>query len=498
MLTIGIGFSDAEEFFAQTKDELEDEASMLKSLHLVENGLLRRGREISRHLLQGYLNNCGDGDIGSEVVTSANIRLTHKRSMSRQIQTFFGTVVLHRIGYSTRGYPSIYPMDAFLELPSSSFSYPLQKFLISEVAKGSIEEALQLLHEVTSVTISKGKAMTLIQNSVSDFDSFYEFKGRPKTVPNCPIMVLTTDGKGIVMRPEGLREATKKRRLATENKYKTRLTKGEKRNAKRMAQVASIYYVERFIRHPKDVFDEYYRREANFRRPRPVAKRLWDRYEKDSVEVIDNLVVQAVKRDSAQKKEWVVLIDGQDYQMTQIEAALKRQQVQATIVLDIIHVIEYLWKAAHQFFEEGSFSCERWVESKLQLILEKGGRKTAGSIRMSAAKYSLEAKKKKIIEKAATYIADRAPYTNYCYYLKKGYPIGTGVIEGTCRFLVKDRMDITGARWGLTGAEAVLKLRSLLKSRDLDEYWNYHLLQEYQKNHVAKFSNLPEIVQSLS
>jgi len=81
---------------------------------------------------------------------------------------------------------------------------------------------------------------------------------------------------------------------------------------------------------------------------------------------------------------------------------------------------------------------------------------------------------------------------------KKGYPIGTGVIEGTCRFLVKDRMDITGARWGLAGAEAVLKLRSLLKSRDLDEYWNYHLLQEYQRNHVAKFSNLPEIVQSLS
>ena len=78
-------------------------------------------------------------------------------------------------------------------------------------------------------------------------------------------------------------------------------------------------------------------------------------------------------------------------------------------MLDIIHVIEYLWKAAHQLFFDSSFSCERWVESKLQLILEKGGRKTAGSIRMSAAKHSLEAKKKKIIEKAAIYIAERAP-----------------------------------------------------------------------------------------
>jgi hypothetical protein len=304
--------------------------------------------------------------------------------------------------------------------------------------------------------------------------------------------------KVIVMRPEGLREATRKRHLATENKHKTRLSKGEKRNAKRMAQVASIYYVERFIRRPKDVFDEYYRREANLRRPRPVAKRLWASVEKDSAEVIDNLVFQAVKRDSQQKKEWVVLVDGQDYQIAQIEVALERQQVQATIVLDIVHVIEYLWKAAHQFFEEGSFSCERWVESKLKLMLEKGGRKTAGSIRMSAAKHSLEDKKKEAIEKTAVYIADRAAYTNYCYYLKKGYPIGTGVIEGTCRFLVKDRMDITGARWGLAFAVAVLKLRSILKSKDLDEYWNYHLFQEYQRNHVAKFFNLPEIVRSLS
>lgn len=494
----GIGFSDAEGFFAQTKDELECEAGVLKSLHLVENSLQSKGREISRHLLQGYLNSCGNGDIGSEVITSTNIKLTHKRLMSRKIQTFFGTVVLNRIGYSTRGHPSLYPMDAFLELPSSCFSYPLQKFLTSEVAKGSIDEALQLLKEITSVKVSKGKAITLIQNSASDFDSFYEAKGKPKIVPNCPIMVLTTDGKGIVMRPEGLREATRKRRLTTNNKHKTRLSKGEKQNAKRMAQVASIYYVERFIRHPKDVFDEYYRRKANLKRPRPVAKRLWASVEKDCAKIIDELVTQAIKRDSNQKKEWVILIDGLDYQIAQIKATLKQQQVQATIVLDIIHVIEYLWKAAHQFFEEGSFSCELWVESKLKLILEKGGRKTAGSIRMSAAKHSLEAKKKEIIEKSAAYIAERADYTNYCYYLEKGYPIGTGVIEGTCRYLVKDRMDITGARWGLAGAEAVLKLRSLLKSGDFDEYWNYHLLQEYRRNHVAKFSNLPEILQSLS
>ena len=492
----GIGFFDAEQFFGQIKDELEDEAYMLKSLHLVENGLRNKGRELSRRLLQGYLNDCGDGDIGPEVITSKHIKLTHKRIRPRQIQTFFGTVVLHRVGYSTRGQPSRYPMDAFLELRLNSFSYPLQKLLINEVAKGSIEEALQLVYEITSVKISKGKAMELIQSSASDFDSFYETHGRPTTAPKEPLMVLTTDAKGVVMRPEGLRENTKKRRKIIENKHKTRLSKGEKRNAKRMAQVASIYYIERFIRHPKDVFDECSRKKASRRRPKPVAKRLWASVEKDAAEVIDLLIVQAVKRDPEQKKEWVVLVDGQDYQLEQIKAALKRQQVQATIVLDIVHVIEYLWKAAHQFFEEGSWQCEQWVESKLQMILEKGGRKTAGSIRMSAAK-RLPKNQAKVVEKSAIYIANRAAYTNYSCYLKKGYPIGTGIIEGACRFLVKDRMDITGARWGLAGAEAVLKLRSILKSQDLDEYWNYHIDQEYQRNHIAKFYNLPKILQSI-
>jgi hypothetical protein len=495
-----IAFEEAEKLFIQLRTSLYDEATMLKNMHVVEDELISKGRELSRRLLQGYLSNCGNGDIGKEVLTTKNVRLTHKRLVPRTIQTFFGSVILHRIGYSNRTHSTIYPLDAFLNLPSTSFSYPLQKFLIREVAKGSIDEALQLVYETTGVKMSKGQAMKLIEASACDFDHFYENKARVTLdVSSFPLMVLTTDGKGIVMRPEGLREATKKRLDSTKHKHKTRLSKGEKRNAKRMAQVASIYYIDRFIRNPQEVFNEYSRRKANIQRPRPVAKRLWASVEKDAAEIIETLVMEAKRREPTQKKEWVVLVDGQDYQIEQIEAALKRHHVQATIVLDIVHVLEYLWKAAHQFFEEGSFSCERWVESKLEQILEKGGRKTACSLRMSAAKRLKKDKdKSKIVEKSASYIADRSIYTRYDDYLKKGYPIGTGVIEGACRYLVKDRMDITGARWGLTGAEAVLKIRSILKSQDFDEYWNYHIEQEYQRNHVAKFSNLPEILPSAS
>ena len=495
----GIGFEEAEKFFGQIKEELKDEAIMLTGIHVVENHLRNNGRELSRHLLQGYLNNCGEGNVGPDVVTSKNVSLTHKRLISRSIHTFFGTVVLSRYGYSKRGHCTIYPLDALLNLPSTSFSYPLQELMCIEVAKGSIDDALQLVYKITGVKISKGKAIDLIKKSVSDFDSFYEEKVRlPATdISSIPILVLTTDAKGVVMRAEGLRDVTRRRREQSKNKLKTRLSKGEKRNAKRMAQVASIYYINRFIRSPKDVFDECCRQKVSIHRPRPVAKRIWASIEQDASEVINTLVVQAMKRDPNHDKEWVVLVDGQDYQIDQIKAALKRRQVQATIVLDIVHAIEYLWKAVHQLFEEGSCECESWVESKLRKLLEKGGRKTAGSIRMSAAK-RLQKDASEVVEKSATYLANRSAYTNYYHYLEKGYPIGTGVIEGACRYLVKDRMDITGARWGLTGGEAVLKLRSILKSQDFEEYWNYHINQEYQRNHRAKFANLPNILQSLS
>ncbi len=77
----------------------------------------------------------------------------------------------------------------------------------------------------------------------------------------------------------------------------------------------------------------------------------------------------------------------------------------------------------------------------------------------------------------------------YDQYLSKGYPIATGVIEGACRHLIKDRMDITGARWSLKGAEAILKLRSLRSSRDFDEYWTYYVSRSFERIHASCYND---------
>jgi hypothetical protein len=70
-----------------------------------------------------------------------------------------------------------------------------------------------------------------------------------------------------------------------------------------------------------------------------------------------------------------------------------------------------------------------------------------------------------------------------------GWPIATGVIEGACRYLVKDRLAITGARRGLPGAEAVLLLRTVITNGDFEAYWKFHLQQEHQRTHTNRYQH---------
>jgi len=102
------------------------------------------------------------------------------------------------------------------------------------------------------------------------------------------------------------------------------------------------------------------------------------------------------------------------------------------------------------------------------------------------------------VDACADYLLNFAPYLDYDKALADGLPIATGVIEGTCRHLVEDRMNLTGARWSLTGAEAVLRLRALRASEDFDAYWQFHEQQEHERNHASHYANhrVPEVTPS--
>ena len=158
-------------------------------------------------------------------------------------------------------------------------------------------------------------------------------------------------------------------------------------------------------------------------------------------------------------------------------------------ILDIMHVVEYLWKAGRVFHREGTKELQNWVSERVLQILRGRAIHVAAGMRRSATLRKFSRKKRKPVDDCARYLLNHKQYMRYDEYLAAGLPIATGVVEGACRHLVKDRMDVTGARWSLAGAEAVLKLRALRSSHDFDEYWQFHESREYERNHATLYED---------
>ena len=184
-----------------------------------------------------------------------------------------------------------------------------------------------------------------------------------------------------------------------------------------------------------------------------------------------------------------MLVDGNNHQIDRVKKEAKKRGVKVTILVDYVHVMEYLWAAAWCFFTEGDPAAERWVAEKARAVLDGQASTVAAAIRCKATCLQLDTDKRKNADNAADYLLAKRPYLDYPTALTNGWPIATGVIEGACRHLVKDRMDLTGARWGLEGAEAVLKLRALKSNRDFDTYWRFHLAQERRRVHKSRYAN---------
>src|SRR6266498_3080809 len=147
------------------------------------------------------------------------------------------------------------------------------------------------------------------------------------------------------------------------------------------------------------------------------------------------------------------------------------------------------WKAAWCFFDEGDPAAETWVRAHGLRILQGRASDVAGAIRRKATWAGLAAGRRNGADTCANYLTSKRPYLDYATALERGWPIATGVIEGACRHLVKDRLDRTGARWGPAGAEAILKLRALRSNGDLDDYWAHHLAQERRRVHEARYAD---------
>jgi hypothetical protein len=458
----------------------------------IEKHLERRMHDVARRILQAHFDRLArEEDKREDVVDGEGNVLRYARERIRALMTLHGEIRVQRLGYRDHGTGSVFPLDAQLNLPTELYSHGLRERVAEAVADGSYDETVKEVDKRTGGHVPKRQAEKLARAAATDFEPFYqqrECRAEPRSKAEMKeekekFLVISMDGKGIVMRHEDLREQTQKRAREENHKLGKRLSRGEKRNRKRMAEVASVYDVTPHYRSAEDIIVAAKTDAPRAQAPKPSNKRVWASVKRSTAEVADEAFMEARRRDPQGERAWVMLIDGQEEQLRQVEAASERHNAKMIVIQDFYHVTEYVWGAAWCLFEEGDPAAQKWVDEHLVEILKGKSSAVAAGMRRSATWRGLSEDKRAALDKCANYLLKNGERLHYDEALRRGMPIGTGVVEGACRHLVKRRMECSGARWSLEGAEAVLQLRALHMSGDWDEYWVYHRKQERQRNY---------------
>ena len=273
-----------------------------------------------------------------------------------------------------------------------------------------------------------------------------------------------------------------RRPLAERIRGHHRRAKGEKANKKQMAYVGAVYSIDRYVRSADDVLDDLQRRERSAARPVPRHKHVWtemtEYLEGEEINGREKLFAclsdEVFLRNHGGRKDLVCLLDGERALWDTYRTYLP----EAVGILDIFHVSEKLWQAAHCFHAEGSQAAEDFVSERLRGLLEGRVGGVIGGLRQRLTKQRLSAGRRQTLTAVMGYLERNREHLRYDEYLAAGYPIGSGVAEGACRHVVKDRMERTGMRWSLDGAQAMLDLRATYINGDWDAFVEYRIQRE--------------------
>ena len=295
-----------------------------------------------RQLYQDHLDLRAGNEQRAEVVIDVEA-LQHGAAETghrRCLETIFGPVGVTRLAYQAKGAENLHLADAPLNLPCEVHSHGLRKLAAIEACRGSYEEAKAAISRATGVDLGKRQVEELAARAAVDVDDFYT-RATTSSAAEDDTLVISSDGKGIVMLPGELRLATRKAAEAATHKLNGRLTRGEKKDRKRMAELAVVYDCPPVARSPADVMA---RSNDGPKPPAPTAKAKWltARVADDAKEVIAAAFCEATRRDPHYRRPWVALVDGNRHQIDRIKAEAKKRGVNVPIIIDWIHVVEYL------------------------------------------------------------------------------------------------------------------------------------------------------------
>jgi hypothetical protein len=460
-------------------------AEQQQPIHQVEEMIFRQLLVMGRSLLQTFVAASGDGDLGPTLTLSGESssqlpqvlpRLDERRS--RPYLSIFGEISITRTCYG-HGRVEAAPLDARLHLPRRQYSYLFQQWLGAFVIDDAHAEAIKKLQTLLGLGLSVKASEDLNREQAGDVEPFQNHLATPDPTEEGPILVVTADCKGVPL----VRSALPPEK-ATESPLpapaKCRRGKGEKANKKKMAAVGAVYTIKPFVRTADDVVDEVERKEAAGSRPTPSHKRVRADLLVGKVSLFLWLADEVIRRNPEGLKPVVFLSDGERALHDRQDEYLPENVI---CILDLFHVMEKLWKAAWCFFDEASEKrqAHQWVEKELRMLLEGKVGYVIGGLRQMMTKRQLKGVGRKTVNDVVNYLSRNRQRLRYDEYLAKGYPIGSGVVEGACRHLVKDRLERAGMRWRPEGAQAMLDLRATYLNGEWDSFWAYHIKKEDER-----------------
>jgi hypothetical protein len=476
MFDVEASLSEAREKFKALIDYLLGEGQR-DDAYRVEVKVFRDILAMALYLMAAWFMKKLGGNVGRALVTEAGEELPREALKSRRYVTIFGELKLWRWFYHRDGSPGVFPLDQETNLPVSTYSYFVQDLLGERVTGETYDEVLADFEKLFGFRPPKHTLEAMAPAAAVDADAYYESLGIPPPQTEPDVLVMAIDGKGVPMVKEQPAE------------HKGRLGRGEKLSRKKEAVVSAVYTIAPQPRTADDILREVCDKETPTQRPKPQNKRV-----RATLAGKENAITwardDARRRDPAGRKSWLCLMDGSVGLWTLALFILAG----AKFILDFFHASEYLWKVAYVFHPEGSPEAKAFVRHHLRMLLEGKVGYVIGGLRQMLTKHAktLNAVQRKILQTTINYYDRNRPYMRYDEYLAAGYPIGSGAVEGACRHLVKDRMEGSGMRWTVPGAEAVLKTRAVRLNGDWDSFWQFHMQQEARRRFgLRRWTALP-------
>jgi hypothetical protein len=435
----------------------------------IESGLLSMLLSIGRESFEYKMRLEQERIDSQKSVEKSGFIMICKGLEERQYCSIFGQIAINRKRYYHKEIGNFHPFDEIIGLPTGKMSYLLKDWLGSQASEEDYRQSVNLLNEIFNLKIHENESRRNVEHLSPFVDDFYAQKEITE-VPVGNIICFQSDGKGVPV-------IKKERDTSIELEDNARLMKGEKRGIKKTATVSVTSHLRPQVRDKESVLRGLFREDNPTKdskdTPRQdsnwhedIHRRALMNNQKGSI----NTGIERVKQmHTSKKSDIVVLIDAGSGLEKNIRLAIEAAGLTLflkSMTLDILHVSEYVWKAANAVLGEKSSLRTQWVREVLSDLLENKTEKVILQLKSNILKGNLKDTAKSLLGKTITYFENHKHMMDYKTCLEKGYPISTALAESSCGHLVKDRMEHSGMRWSIKGAQNILDIRAVKKNGD--------------------------------